>query len=149
MIKNERNRIQQAHLDELGKIRFVPNFPMIKHLLLFGSYAIGKPTDLSDMDLAYITNKELSFDQELELICYFNRTLHTDEIDLVSFNKAPLPLQYKILCEGKIIFSKNPAELADLKEQVFPLYFDFNYYQLEYRRAMKQGVKEQKLNASR
>ena len=138
MIKNERNRIQQTHLDELWKIRFVPNFPMIRHLLIFGSYAIGKPTALSDLDLAYITTKELSLDQELELICYFNRTLHTDEIDLVSFNKAPLPLQYKILCEGKIVFSENPIEIADIKERVFPLYFDFSFYQLEYRRAIKQ-----------
>lgn len=140
MIKNEKNRIQQSHLDELGKIRFVPNFPMIRHLLLFGSYAIGKPTALSDLDIAYFTISELSFDQELELACFFNRTLHTDEIDLVGFYKAPLSLQYKILCEGKIVFSVNPVEIADLKERVFPLYFDFSFYRIEYRRTMKQGL---------
>ncbi len=137
MIKNEKKRIQKLHLDNIAKISEIEGFPEIKHLLLFGSLAAGNATSLSDIDISYIADRPVTFTNELDLLSYLNRTIGTDEIDVTDFNKAPLPLQYKILSEGKVIFSINPIEIANLKEKIFPLYFDFKYYQNEFFEALK------------
>lgn len=73
---------------------------------------------------------------------HLNTIVGTDEIDLTNFEKAPIALKYKILSEGKIIFSEDPFEIAQLKEKIFPVYFDFNFYQYEYRLALKYSFQE-------
>jgi len=139
VIRNEKNIIKQAHLTNLDKLSKLTEFPEIRHLILFGSFATGQYTVFSDIDLAYIANEPLSFTLEAELLYHLNKLLGTDEVDLINFAKAPIALQYKILSEGKIIFSDDPYEIALLKEKIFPVYFDFNYYQNEYRLALKNS----------
>jgi len=108
MIKNEKNQIKRYHLKNLNRISDLKEFPDIRHLMLFGSYATGTYSMLSDIDLAYFTNRPFSFTEESDLLYLLNRLVGSEEIDLVNFENASIPLKYKILSEGKIIFSIDP-----------------------------------------
>ena len=140
MIRDEKNRITKRQLSLLHNIKNLDEFYAIKHLLLFGSFATGTATSLSDLDLAYISTESLSMKKEADLLFHLNSTLDTEEIDLINFNNAPLSLQYKILAEGKLIFSKSPDEIALLKEIIFPLYFDFLPFQKEYLTELEKNI---------
>lgn len=137
MVKNEKNRIHAYHLENLNNLSSLKEFPEIRHLILFGSHATGKFTTLSDIDIAFFSNKPLSFAEESDLLYLLNRLVGSEEIDLVNFENASIPIKYKILSEGKIIFSRDLAEIADLKEMIIPLYFDFVYYNYEYRQVFQ------------
>lgn len=91
--------------------KLVEKDPVIITLYLFGSYARGKTTPLSDVDLAVLlddsVSKEDYFDKELELRAEFSGILKTDEIDLVVLNQAPHTLAYKVISDGKVLFCRD------------------------------------------
>lgn len=98
--------------------------PGLQALWLFGSYARGEATPLSDVDLAYLPAQTLTapeverLDQDLYLS--LSRALETDEITLVNLNEAPIPLAFAVLREGKILLAS--ADLSDVKERVLHQY---------------------------
>ncbi len=92
-------------------------------LWLFGSFARGDATTISDVDLAFLADKPLDtraaeeFENRLYRIVSF--TLGTDEISLVDLGRAPDPLSWHVLAEGKLLFCRDPDAVASLAERVF------------------------------
>ncbi|WP_052543919.1 type VII toxin-antitoxin system MntA family adenylyltransferase antitoxin [Desulfoscipio gibsoniae] len=74
-------------------------------IFLFGSYAEGKQTPVSDIDLAVLVDGDFPpsryFEKELELLAIITSLLKTDEVDLVILNHAPPALSYRILSKGQ------------------------------------------------
>ena len=64
MIKNEKHIIRETHLAKLDNLSKFNEYPEIRHLVLFGSFATGKSTVFSDIDVSYIANESLSFSKE-------------------------------------------------------------------------------------
>ncbi len=92
-------------------------------LWVFGSFARGDTTTLSDVDLAFLTDKPLDAgaaeDFERRLYHIVSSTLGTDEISLVDLRHAPTFLSWHVLAEGKLLFCRDSDAVASLAERIF------------------------------
>jgi predicted nucleotidyltransferase len=92
---------------------------------IFGSYGVGKPTPLSDVDIAvYLSSKENIWGKKMELIEKITSILKTDELDIVVLNGAPLSLQFQVLKTGRLLFSKNDKLRINFITRVYDIYCD-------------------------
>lgn len=99
----------------------------VKALYLFGSQAQGKTHGKSDTDIAVRFAHKISLKDMLslshELSPYFSA-----EVDIVDLHDAPLPLQFRIFRERKILYAQNPMEEATRRSLALTMYFDYKYY---------------------
>jgi len=95
---------------------------------IVGSYGTKYQTENSDIDLAILFSKEISFFDELDLEVQICDILQTDKVDIINLNKAPLTLQFKAISEGREIIKKDPIKVADFEEVVLDLYQDHEYF---------------------
>ncbi|MFQ5830368.1 MAG: HepT-like ribonuclease domain-containing protein [Candidatus Methylomirabilia bacterium] len=93
-------------------------------LWLFGSYARGEETPLSDLDLAYLQASRpgdpLSWD--VSLYRALSGFLGTDELTLVDLHETAPALAFQVLHEGKLLFCRDVHRVADLAERVSARY---------------------------
>lgn len=92
--------------------RLFAEYPEVIVVYLFGSYAKGDARPLSDIDIAYLLDPQLSddyLDRDLELQVAISSALGTDEVDCYLLNKAPLPLQHEVVTTGKVIYCRDQA----------------------------------------
>ena len=102
--------------------------PDIQFAYLFGSYAKGKQTHLSDIDIAvYIREKKDMSDKKLKILMDLSRLLETDNIDLVILNKAPISLLTKILAHKIILIDKSPTICHVFESLNMRMGFVFSY----------------------
>ncbi|MGB5157148.1 MAG: nucleotidyltransferase domain-containing protein [Desulfobacterales bacterium] len=93
---------------------------------LFGSFATGKPSPLSDVDIAvYLTGDKIS-NKRLQILGDLTNIFKTDEIDLVILNTAPLSLRMKILKERKILADNTPFFRHSYESMTMRTYLDFS-----------------------
>lgn len=113
---------------------------------LFGSFAINKINELSDVDIAYLLSRDkgLSFGQEMELAGKVAKALKTDEFDLIQLNQAPAFFSYKVISTGKTIYSRSRKEKEDFESQVFMQYLDMKPMRDMYFRQMMRHIRERK-----
>ncbi len=98
-------------------------------MYLFGSRAINKADDLSDIDIAILLkSNELSFEKELYLSGEITSLLGTEEVSVVLLNKAPLVISYGVLKESKVLFCANDNLRLDFEEKIIKQYLDFRYH---------------------
>jgi len=92
-------------------------------LWLFGSFARGEATPISDVDLAYLATDDLTgsarsaFEDQLYRV--ISSTLSTDEFSLVDMSYAPDFLRLRVLVEGTMLFCRAPRAVAQLAERVY------------------------------
>ena len=100
----------------------------IKFMILFGSYAAGKQTPLSDIDIAvyYDGNKEERFRFRLHALGELPKN-----IDLQIFQDLPLPVKKEIL-SGKVLYSEDYQFTFDQFIAVIKEFSSFEKYYLEY-----------------
>lgn len=125
---------------KLKKVRIDPNdrieeiikaagsFSGLSALWLFGSYAKGDATPLSDIDIAYLSREGLTDVQtdELDRDLYrlLSQIMETDEITLVNLREATLPLAFSVLREGKLLFCHELETLCSFQDRLLDLYPD-------------------------
>lgn len=108
---NKRDRIPQAAIDDVVR-QIVEKFKPIK-IVLFGSYAYGKPTPVSDVDLLIVMDSSL---KERELSVSIRRAIdYHFGLDLIV--KTPSSLLKRIdlgdfflreiLHRGRILYERN------------------------------------------
>lgn len=125
------------------------NYPEIIAAYIYGSYATGKTTDLSDIDIAVLlktkaTDKEI-FDMELKLIGDISDALETDEFDLVILNNCPPYLKYEVISSNKLIYEKDKEARCDFQVRALEEYFDVKHIYDEYNFYLKKRIKEGKM----
>ena len=87
-----------------GAFEYLESHPTVIFSYLFGSLSKGKPSPLSDVDIAVFLKKaEKVADRKIEILGRLIEILETDEIDLVVLNTADLPLVMGILKNKKLI----------------------------------------------
>jgi len=131
---------------EQGLNELPVHFPQVIAAYLFGSYAGGRPTPLSDVDVGILLVDNLpdmeSFKIEMNLLGKFQKVFNTPNIDLVVLNKAPLPIQYHATC-GILLFSTNDERRTEFVEYVRKYYLDclpiYREYREEYMKRIKEG----------
>ena len=116
----------------------------ISALYVFGSVAKENLNPLSDLDFGVLLSCKLSkkkrFSKHLQLIGIFCDTFHTDEIDIVVMNDAPIYFCYNIMRSGKLLFVRNKSELIDFHENIVKKHLDFIYYRNQYDDAFLKGI---------
>ncbi len=98
---------------------------------LFGSLVRGKPSPLSDVDIAiYLSENVDPYEKKLEILGKLIDLLETDEIDLVILNEAPLTIKMKILENKKVIVDNIPFLRHQYESLTMRKYFDFSTKEL-------------------
>lgn len=112
---------------------------------VFGSYGTEHQTPLSDVDIAVLfrygaepdLERELSFKEEICDIA------GEENVDLVVINRAPLPLQHRILSTGRQLFVADEIQLADFIEGVIKRYpdlkIDLDSFYRDYDEAFREA----------
>lgn len=116
-------------------IEFFKGKPQIAAVYLFGSYGTEFQHPHSDIDIGVIFSAPPTFREELAMDAELTLGVKTDrEIDFVNLNKAPVPLQFRALREGLLLYEGNYVEHSDFIEQVLKAHFEFQlrYPQLHY-----------------
>ena len=97
----------------------------IVFVYLFGSRARKISTPFSDIDIAVFLKRKKGPYYKLRLLERLYSLLETNNVDLVILNETNLPLQYRILRDGKLVVDKDPL----LRHKFFSLtlrkYHDF------------------------
>jgi predicted nucleotidyltransferase len=119
--------------DQIRKItkEILDNYPEVVAAYLYGSYAAGTMTPLSDVDIALLLNSdsipqtrkklEIELTIESELI----RKLPGMNIEARIINKSPLLIQGKIITEGILIYHKDIEKVVQFEEKIITRYLDF------------------------
>lgn len=115
---------------------------------LFGSYASGQPTPMSDIDLAVLFDKSVPAGQflseRLRLMGYLSSALGNDEFELVVLNEVPAGLAYRIIRDGELCYVRDEAkgQLVDFKVRTMDKYFDFQPVQRMFSEGLARRLRE-------
>jgi predicted nucleotidyltransferase len=98
-------------------IRRFGHRPEVLVAYLFGSHARGKPTPISDIDLAVLLSeavpRESYLDYRIALMQELTKIFRSDEVQVIILNQAPPLLAYKAVVEGKPLLCRD--EVARLR----------------------------------
>lgn len=111
---------------------------------LYGSTAYDTDIPGADVDLAvYLKTSDMKeyIKKEADLTASLISVLETDKIDLRVLNVLPLVLQYSILKEGVLVFSRDEIQRAEFDANVMMRFFDLRPYLEEYRLMLSQKIK--------
>ncbi|MFB0538434.1 MAG: nucleotidyltransferase domain-containing protein [Anaerolineae bacterium] len=113
---------------------------------LYGSRAEGRASALSDMDIGVLTRDGLAEERlwrlEDAIAADLRRVLHTDQVDLIVLNLAPLRIRYEVITRGKVLYSADDGARADFESYSLRRYWDFEKYLEEYDRCFLTRIKE-------
>ena len=132
-------------MEEIKKItKFLKSRNFIIFALLFGSFSLGKATDMSDIDLAIYLKEDIPIIEYGNLISQLE-SFTGRRIDLVILNNLydeNPRFAYQILSTGKILFVKDKNLFSDYKTKVFLYYFDAEPILKLIDKAFLQRIKE-------
>jgi len=100
---------------------------------LFGGFAEGKVTPLSDIDIAvFLKSVHDVAEYKLGLFDRLADSLGTSEIDLVILNTAPISLTGRILQKKQILIDKDPPRRHIFESVSLRKFFDFKIIEDKY-----------------
>ena len=122
------NRLPDDILSRLPAAEsYLHSHPKVLFAYLFGSLVRGFRQPLSDVDIAvYFEGYENFSKTKLEILESLTDVLQTDEIDLVVFNTASLPLVMNILRNNRVLVDKQPFTRHAVESLTMRKYFDFS-----------------------
>ena len=100
-------------------IRELRNRENIIAVILFGSVARDKAGPLSDIDLCIVTSREISGSEKHDLLSYGSR-----KIEVSLFYDLPLPIRFRVIREGKLLFCRDPLTLHRIVAKTVRQYLD-------------------------
>lgn len=99
-------------------------FPEIQVAMVYGSFARGKESPSSDLDLAVAGAKALSADQKVDLINRLSSRL-AREIDLIDLGTVTGTVAKEALTTGRLLFNRDPQRLAGILSRLMVEEEDF------------------------
>lgn len=116
----------------------------IQAVILFGSYANGKPHKLSDIDIGVLLDepnkyKDKTMDVYLKIYDilidvlpkhYLKKRLNLKEheVDIVFLQFAPIYLQFEAITKGKILYGPKKQKVFTYKENIAKMFCDLKYF---------------------
>jgi len=97
--------------------------PELSALYLFGSYADGTATEKSDIDIAYLSDREIPAPLRWEKAQLLAKKLSKD-IDLIDLGKTNTVFRYQIISQGKRIYGQG-YELDTFETLAYSFYLRF------------------------
>ena len=90
-------------------------------VVLFGSVASGKVHKRSDIDLAFLFDKQADI---LALTNHVIRLLHNDQVDVVDLRRASPLLKYSAVKSGRLLYERAPGIFNEFYSLAFRRYVD-------------------------
>lgn len=113
---------------------------------LFGSRASGMAGPLSDTDLAVLVEPATGVDERfrlrLELIAQATRLLHTDRVDLIVLNDAPILLAHRVIRDGELLVERERSERVRFETRTILEYLDTKPLRAELARGVHRRLEE-------
>ena len=107
-------------------------------IYLFGSYAVGKTRDDSDLDLAFLSAKEIDDYQRFLTAQKLASKLNID-IDLVDLAKASTVFKTQII-QGDLLFAKNEQQKQQFELLTLKKYARLNEERKEIIEKIERGA---------
>jgi len=110
---------------------------------LYGSSVTNPDLFGSDIDVGvYLKPGDLNeyVKKEEQLTAFLASHLHNNRIDLRIINALPLLLNYSILRDGILIFSRDELERVDFETTSMIRFFELKPYLDEYNRILSQRI---------
>jgi predicted nucleotidyltransferase len=86
-------------------------------IFLYGSVARGEEKPMSDIDIAVVTERGISrAEKERILVHAFPK------IDITLFRDLPLPIRFRVLKEGKLLWGEEGLELHRIRRSTLHCY---------------------------
>lgn len=127
--------LEETELD-VDELRGVLEEHLVELGVLFGSYARGDASILSDLDLALklesVEDKSRVFDR---LTADIVRELGVEAVDLVDLEDCPPGLGYEILRQGVVVIGEE-SRAREMESRFFQLKTDFERVRQEWREAL-------------
>lgn len=95
---------------------------------LIGSYGTEYQNEDSDIDFAFLFNREMNLQDEIKLECAITEILKFENIDVVNLMKAPITLRFKTIKDGKLMYEATTDKVLDFEEETIKTYQDRKYY---------------------
>lgn len=108
---------------------------------LFGSVARGQAAPGSDVDLAVYLRPDGTLMDEARLHDALATALGREDVDMVALNRAPLWLQFRVLGEGTVVFSRDERERISFREHTERDFLDFLPFYEEYLAATRNRAR--------
>lgn len=114
--------------------------PRVRLVYLFGSRARGEAAVDSDVDVAVLLDRRLSWEQERHLRAVTARA--QPNLDLVVLNDAPSLLRREVVADGRCVFARDPREQAEFELVSLSRYLDFQPMRRVQQRYLRERVRE-------
>lgn len=112
---------------------------------LYGSFARGEATSLSDLDIAILWAEKASARVRKRELLRLSQELSEKlgyEVDVRSLNEASLELQFRVVTEGKVIFCENKSRRLEFEDRTVMHFLDFKPMIAMYNQYMHHRIKE-------
>ena len=104
----------------------------LKLVMFFGSFASGKNRQDSDLDVAVLGSKEVSFQEQIDIINKFSE-IFSENVDLSVLNNGNPLLLFEVSKNAKLLYGSD-EEFMKFKLQAFRQYNDYaQYFEMEKR----------------
>ncbi len=108
-------------------------------ILLFGSQVTGKTHKESDVDIAYLSSRKFSFDEESNIDTDLIEIFKNNEVQLVNIKKASPLFMKKIVEKCIVLYEEDRSIFTDLILHSIRMYeessalFDLRRHYLDYK----------------
>lgn len=104
--------------------------PEVVFAYVFGGMGAGRPTPLSDVDVAvYLAEGADPLGTRLEVVAKVTAHLRTDEVDVVVLNSAPAALLGRILATRRVLVDRDPFCRHRFESGALRESFDFRIFE--------------------
>jgi hypothetical protein len=115
----------------------------VQFAFLFGSYAKGRANRLSDIDIAVQVDWNLigeipPYGYKADFIADLMQCLHTNLVDLVVLNNAPILLKFQVLYHGQLMFCRDKAARIAFQVDTINRYQDFKHLRIPHHKAFTE-----------
>ena len=107
--------------------------PGVVFAYVFGGVGTGRPTPLSDVDVAvYLEEGVDPPEARLDLMGKITAHLATDEVDVVVLNNAPTALLGRVLATRRVLLDRNPFVRHRFESRALRESFDFRVFERQH-----------------
>lgn len=101
-------------------------------LYIYGSYAHNRAGTLSDLDIAYLKQKNKTLQSVGLLLEELQDIFEEEAIDLVDLQKVPITLIHRIFKEGRCIYAEDLTSKIEFETTMESKYLDSRFMRQDY-----------------
>lgn len=138
--------------DEKGLVEFLATQPDVVAAYLFGSFAQGRATWNSDVDIAILlaeTTDSLVVGKRQLTLMNELRAFADREVDVVMLNTAPPVLQHQVLQYGRLLYERDRKARVEFEVRAGQIYADLQPMYELHTRDLLQKIQEVGLGGRR